>query len=86
MPVLMAIERVPLSRVQPLQVSSHFGSALVAQVAVFLQGFDDDLVELRRKLRVPVTGQFRNFVKDGSKRRAVVLFQKAGGRWPSHKV
>ncbi len=37
---------------QPFQVGAHLGSALVAQVAIFLQQFQDDLFELHRHVGI----------------------------------
>jgi hypothetical protein len=39
---------------------------LVSEGAIFLESFSHDPDELRRYLRVPLTGQFRVLVKDGS--------------------
>ena len=56
---------------QPLQVGSHLGGVLVAEGAIFLQGFTNDRVELRRNSRVLLTGQFRGLVEDGAIGRSV---------------
>ena len=41
--------RVPL---QPLQVGSHVGGVLIAQIAVFLQRLVDDVFQLRRQVGI----------------------------------
>ena len=49
---------------QPLQVGSHFRRALVAQIAVFLQGLVDDVFQLGRNITIETNGRGWNRIED----------------------
>ena len=67
---------------QTLQVGPHFGCALVAQVAVFLQQFGDDLFQLQRHVGIQPHRQHRRTVQDGFEddRRGVSAERQRAGR------
>ena len=49
---------------EPLQVGAHVGCALVTQVAVFLQGFVDDVFKLGRQIWIQPNRRYGSTVED----------------------
>ena len=54
---------------QPLQIRAHVGCVLVAQIAIFLQSFVDDLVQLGRHFGIQPNGGSGRPVQDGFENR-----------------
>jgi hypothetical protein len=46
------------------QIGAHIGGILVAQLAVFVEGFIDDLFELRRNVGIEASGRSRRALDD----------------------
>src|SRR5271154_4918400 len=62
---------------QALQIRAEIGGALVAQVAILLHGFVDQLFKLEGNVRVEADGGDRSFVQDAVENRAgTVAFER----------
>jgi len=55
----------PVIPLQSLQIRSHVGCVLVAQVAIFLQRLVDDVFQLRRHIGIQPDHGHRGAVHDG---------------------
>ena len=61
---------------QPLKIGANVGGVLVAQIAVLLQGFEDDVFELGRQIPVETNGRRRHRIEDGFENDAGTLAVK----------
>ena len=72
---------------EPLQVGAHVGCALVTQVAVFLQGFVDDVFKLGRQIWIQPNRRHGSAVEDRFKderRRLTSEREDAGHHFVQH--
>ena len=63
-PVSMRMCPELVSRLHALQVGAHLGGVLVAQVAILLESFVDDLFELRRNVGIEADAERRSAIQN----------------------
>ena len=50
---------------QPLKIGANVGCVLVAEIAILLQSFENDVFKFGRQIAVETNGRRRNGIEDG---------------------